>query len=258
MNPRGPRPAGIPREARTMTFDPHERMAISDDTLLLLNRATLVAHAVRGAVHELNNVLQMIGGSAEMLASAGVPPAATSRIDAILRQTARGHGVLQALGDFGRGQPAAAHMADVSAAVDRALQLRRYEHTRSGIAVTRETRGSGPQRVRIDAQELVQAILNLILNAEQAVAGVKGPAIDIAVVPGAEAVEIVVADNGPGVDSGADVAAPFVTTRGRAAAGLGLTATGLIAARWAGALESVDVADGACWRLRLPVAAAGS
>jgi two-component system C4-dicarboxylate transport sensor histidine kinase DctB len=112
--------------------------------------------------------------------------------------------------------------------------------------------------VRIDSQQLVQAILNLILNAEQAVAGVKGPAIGIAVTPGAEAVEIVVADNGPGVDPGGDVAAPFVTTRGSGNAGLGLTVTGLIAARWGGALESVHAAEGACWRLRLPVAAAGS
>jgi two-component system C4-dicarboxylate transport sensor histidine kinase DctB len=241
-----------------MTSDPNERIPLSDDTLLLLNRATLVAHAVRGAVHELNNVLQMIGGSAEMLAAAGVPAAATPRIDAILRQTARGHGVLQALGEFGRGQPATAQLADVSAAVDRALQLRRYEHTRAGIAVTRETRGSGPQRVRIDFQQLVQAILNLVLNAEQAVAGIRGPAIGIGVTPGAEAVEIVVADNGPGMGSGADVTRAFVTTRGGAAAGLGLTATQVIAGRWGGALEAIDAPEGARWRLRLPAAAAGS
>ncbi len=237
--------------------DPDDRIALSDDTLLLLNRATLVAHAVRGAVHELNNVLQMIGGSAEMLASAGIPPAATPRIDAILRQTARGHAVLQALGDFGRAHAPAAHLTDVSSAIDRAMHLRRYEHTRGGIAVTRETRGSGSQRVKMDAQQLVQAILNLLLNAEQAVAGAKGAAINVTVITDLSAVEVLVADNGPGIDSAADVMAPFVTSRGNAA-GLGLAVTQVIAARWGGALEPVSAAEGACWRLRLPAVAAGS
>jgi two-component system C4-dicarboxylate transport sensor histidine kinase DctB len=241
-----------------MTSDPNEQFALSDDTLLLLNRATLVAHAVRGAVHELNNVLQMIGGSAEMLAAADVPSTATPRLDAILRQTARGHGVLQALGEFGRGQQASAQLADVSTALDRALQLRRYEHTRAGVAVTRETRGGGPQRVRIDLQQLVQAILNLVLNAEQAVAGIKGPAIGVSVARTGEDVEIVVSDNGPGMSSGVDAAAAFVTTRGSVAAGLGLTATRLIAERWGGVLEPVNAAEGASWRLRLPAAAGGS
>ena len=75
--------------------------AIPDDALLLLNRATLVTHTVRTAVHELNNVLQMIGGSAELIASAGVPAAASARLETILKQVMRGHVILQSVARVG-------------------------------------------------------------------------------------------------------------------------------------------------------------
>jgi C4-dicarboxylate-specific signal transduction histidine kinase len=227
---------------------------IPDDVLLLLNRATLVAHTVRSAVHELNNVLQMIGGSAEMLASAGVPAAASVRIDAILRHTGRGHAILQSLGDLARRDAPSAQGTDVATVADRALQLRRYEHTRAAIAATLDRRATAPIHARIDPQQLLQAILNLVVNAEQALAGVRNGAIQISLRSDDRLVEVTVADNGPGLDPDLDLIAPFVTTRGPSAAGLGLAAARLIARHAGGDLEGVSSADGARWTLRLPVA----
>ncbi len=236
---------------------------IADDALLLLNRATLVAHSVRSAVHELNNVLQMISGSAEMLASAGIPAAASARIEAILRQTGRGHAILQAVGDLARADGASSQPAshanpqpvDVAAVADRALELRRYDHRRAAITSTLERGASGPFRVRIDAQQLLQAILNLLLNAEQALSGTRNGAIQISFRTDDRHVEVTVSDNGPGIDQDLDLIAPFVTTRGPAAAGLGLAAARLIARRSGGDLAVVSSADGARWTLRLPAAA---
>jgi signal transduction histidine kinase len=233
---------------------------IADDALLLLNRATLVAHSVRSAVHELNNVLQMISGSAEMLASVGIPAAASARIEAILRQTGRGHAILQAVGDLARAdgassQPANPQPVDVATVADRALELRRYDHRRAAITSTLERGASGPFRVRIDAQQLLQAILNLLLNAEQALSGARNGAIQISFRTDDHHVEVTVSDNGPGIDLDLDLIAPFVTTRGPAAAGLGLAAARLIARRSGGDLAVVSSADGARWTLRLPAAA---
>ena len=107
--------------------------AIPDDALLLLNRATLVTHAVRTAVHELNNVLQMIGGSAELLAPT-VPAAASARIETIIKQALRGHAILQSVDDLARRDRPTAEAADVAAVADLALQLRRYEHAAQRLA----------------------------------------------------------------------------------------------------------------------------
>lgn len=234
--------------------DPPTDPGLSDDALLLLNRATLVAHSVRTAVHELNNVLQMIGGSAEMLASAGVPEAAAPRIEAILRQTARGHAILQAVGDLARPDNPSTQIIDVATVADNALQLRRYEHKRAAIVATLERGAPGSARVRMDAQRLLQAILNLVVNAEQAVAGSENGAIRLSVQADDRYVDLTVVDNGPGVTQHLDVGAPFVTTRAPAAAGLGLAATRLIAGQSGGDLTLVS-GDGARWTLRLPVAA---
>ena len=153
----------------TSEGDPPGDPRISDATLLLLNRATLVVHSVRGAVHELNNILQMISGSAEMLASSGIPSAATTRVDGIIKQTGRGHAILQAVGDLARADRVSLQAIDVTAIASRALELRHYEHKRSSINTVLERGDGGPKRVRMDAQQLLQAILNLIVNAEQAV-----------------------------------------------------------------------------------------
>jgi two-component system C4-dicarboxylate transport sensor histidine kinase DctB len=227
---------------------------IPDDALLLLNRATLVVHTVRSAVHELNNVLQMIGGSAEMLASADVPAAASARIEAILRQTGRGQAILQAVGDLARRDHPSAQATDVATIADRALQLRRYEHLRGGIAATLNQHAAGPMRARVDPQQLLQAILNLVVNAEEALTGVRNGAIQISLRSDDRHIDVTVSDNGPGIDGDLDLIAPFVTTRGSAAAGLGLAAARLIATQSGGNLEVVSGAEGARWTLRLPVA----
>ena len=85
--------------------------AIPDDALLLLNRATLVTHAVRTAVHE--------------------------------------HAILQSVDDLARRDRPTAEAADVAGVADLALQLRRYEHRRSAIGATLH-RPAGPMRARID------------------------------------------------------------------------------------------------------------
>ena len=230
--------------------------AIPDDALLLLNRATLVTHAVRTAVHELNNVLQMIGGSAELLASS-VPAAASARVETIIKQALRGHAILQSVDDLARRDRPTAEAADVAGVADLALQLRRYEHRRSAIGATLH-RPAGPMRARIDPQQLLQAILNLIVNAEQSLGPGRDGSIQISLWSDEDHVDVTVADNGPGLDGDLDLVAPFVTTRGPSAAGLGLAASRLIARRAGGSLEAIAGNGGARWRLRLPVAAPSS
>jgi two-component system NtrC family sensor kinase len=237
-----------------MASDSHSNPQISDAALLLLNRATLVTHSVRGAIHELNNILQMISGYAEMLGSSDIPPVATGRVDGIIKQTVRGHAILQAVGDLARADRVSLQATDVGTVAERALEMRRYEHKRASIDSALERGGLGPARVHIDAQQLLQAILNLIVNAEQALAGTRNGAIRVSVDADDRQVKVIVADNGPGIPQDLDLIAPFVTTRGSAAAGLGLAAARLIARQSGGDVEVVSGADGARWTLRLPIA----
>ena len=129
-----------------------------------------------------------------------------------------------------RGPIASHRRRSTSTAIaSRALELRHYEHKRGSINTVLERGDGGPKRVRMDAQQLLQAILNLIVNAEQAVAGSRTGAIRVSVAADDRHVAVSVADNGPGIAQDLDLIAPFVTTRGSAAAGLGLAAARLIA-----------------------------
>lgn len=225
---------------------------LSDETLLLLNRATLTTHTVRTAVHELNNVLQMVSGYAELLHDApDLPPAAARRVEAILRQTRRGQGILEALTEMTRpGEPGSGR-TEVVPAIGRVVESRRFEHLRAGIAVTVEPGGEAV-RVAVPRAHLEQMILNLLLNAEQAVKGGATPAITVRVGAAAGAVTIAVEDSGPGVPAGLDPFAHFTTATPGASAGLGLPASRLLASRYDGALEPLGEGVASGWRLTLP------
>jgi len=224
---------------------------IPDATLVLLNRATLVQHTVRTAVHELNNVLQMIAGSAELLGSAALPPAAAARVETILKHSSRGHTLVQSVGELAKVATPAARTLDLGSLCDQALALRRYEHKRAAIAATLERPPAGTALVRADGALLLQAILNLVVNAEQALAGTAPAVLTIAVTARAGQVEVIVSDSGTGPADRDRLFDPFVTTRAHAA-GLGLTTARLIARQWGGDLEALD---GSRFRLTLPATA---
>jgi len=227
--------------------------AIPDDTLVLLNRATLVQHTVRTAVHELNNVLQMIAGSAELLSAAAVPPAAAARAETILKHSNRGHLLLQSVSELARVAPPAVRTIDLASLCEQALQLRRYEHKRAAITAVLERPTNGAALVRADAPLILQAVLNLIVNAEQSLAGAAhAKTITVSVGSAGGQAAVIVSDSGAGPTSGAGIFEAFETTRERSA-GLGLTASRLIARQAGGDLRWLD---GTRFQLTLPASAA--
>jgi signal transduction histidine kinase len=70
--------------------------------------------------------------------------------------------------------------------------------------------------VRGNADRLVQVVLNLVVNARQALAGVEGARIEVESRASDDQVELEVRDNGPGIPEAVleRVFDPFFTTRG--------------------------------------------
>ncbi len=106
---------------------------------------------------------------------------------------------------------------------------------------------------------LLQAVLNLIQNAEQALASRRGGRIGVEVVDDGAHVVLRVSDDGPGVPA-ADADAifqPFVTSRPRPeSTGLGLSVARAIAEAHGGSLQLEPLPQGAVFTLRLPRRAA--
>jgi len=240
-----------------MSSDPERPIApdtITDDTLLLLNRATLDTHTIRATAHELNNVFQMISGSSELLElNSQFPAALQPKLQAIARHTSRGRDLVDAVADLARPTSQGGTVVDVTRAFARVTQLRAYEHARAGIELTSTVHGE-PLVLNAEPRDVLLMLLNLVVNAEQAVANVETRRIALTASAAGQNCEIVVADSGQGVLGANDPFAPLVTTKSPAVApGLGLPATRLLAMRSGGKVALRDGASGIQAVLTLPL-----
>src|SRR6185369_15069077 len=198
---------------------------------LTLNRLATIARLVAGAAHEVNNALQVIGGSAELLQNrTDLPEPVQKTLSRIRDQATRAASAMTGVVALSRAQP------------ERAMQL---------------VVPSMPQLVSGHQLHLLQAALNMIQNAEQALAPRRSGCIRVAVVEDGDSVVLRVSDDGPGV-APADaerIFHPFVTSMPRPeSTGLGLPVAREIAAAHRGSLELETVPTGASFRLRVPKA----
>jgi signal transduction histidine kinase len=137
------------------------------------------------------------------------------------------------------------------------MTLRAFELRTAGIELKDELASDVPVIV-INREQIQQIVLNLLLNAEQALktTGRRGT---IAVRTGVErdSVFIDVSDSGPGVPLAlaGRIFEPFFTTKGVGqGTGLGLSVSLGIAEAHGGTLSLVPQSGGACFRLTLPAA----
>lgn len=227
-----------------------------DGELVSINRAILVAAVVRGTVHSVNNILQTIGGLAEMVAQKPeAPDEVRRRAERVSFQTGRAAGYMRELSAFGRDLPSAPDRVNLRACVDRVHALREYDLQRAHVVFEADL-GEGPlPAARIDLPALSMILLNLVLNAEQALAAAPDGRLQVTASAGGGRVLIRVADNGPGVppDRRDRVFDAFYTTGvAGATLGLGLYVSRLLAVQHGGSLSLAETAAGARFDLELP------
>jgi PAS domain S-box-containing protein len=113
-----------------------------------------------------------------------------------------------------------------------------------------------------NGDRLVQVVLNLLVNARQALAETPEPSIRIETIADRGFVELLVSDNGRGIPDAVRhrIFDPFFTTRGpHEGTGLGLAIAFDIAREHDGVLEERSGSEGgACFALRIPAAAGGA
>jgi CheY-like chemotaxis protein len=107
------------------------------------------------------------------------------------------------------------------------LALRAYDHQSRGVAITSDFAQPLPG-IFVDDGQIQQALLNLVLNAEQAMKGEASPQLTVRAIPepASSSVLISVSDNGHGIspENLRRVFDPFFTTRGVGeGTGLGLS-----------------------------------
>lgn len=235
--------------------EPQSDRLPSRDVLIALNRAATAARLLSGAVHEVNNALQVISGTVEILqgrTDLGDP--VTRALERIRAQSARAAGALSDVLVFTKGSVDETAPVDLRETITYCLGVRRFAIHRAGLTVRFEPNPDDNFMVLGTRSLIHQAVLNLIVNAEQALAGSRGT-IDVDLRKNGSSVEVRVSDEGSGVllEPRERAFEPFVSTRDPwQGAGLGLWAARAIAEAHQGTLTIEDRPAGAGFLMRLP------
>jgi len=172
-----------------------------------------------GVAHDFNNLLSAVLGNVGLLRLGELDEEARETIDSIDAAARRGADLTRSLLDFARPQPPSFRQEDLRECILETASL-----ARSGLPVNVTLHvdpGETPVLVRGNRGQLVQAFLNLILNARDAVGEAGDIYLRLRASDSLASVEV--RDNGTGMDERTQqrIFEPFFTTK-TAGAGTGL------------------------------------
>ena len=220
-------------------------------------RLAAVGLLVSGVAHELNNPLQGILGTVELLERQHELGAeALDEIAFIKTQSGRAREIIRNLSRFSNQQSGPPSLIDLREVVAEVVQLRRRDLEASAIVLDVDAASS--RSVLANFTELEQVLLNFTINAQQAIESTSHGRgrILIRLFDAAKRVRLEVHDDGPGVapDDEAKLFQPFFTTKpvGKGT-GLGLSVSYGIIDSYGGSIGHVRNAwGGATFFFELP------
>lgn len=251
------RMAGSLEQARRdLVRGAEERLALAQH-VRHSEKMAAIGQLATGLAHEIGAPLHVIRGRTDLLARRRSRPEAEERdLRIIIEQIDRITGIVRSLLDFARHREPQMAPVLLDEIVDSVLELLVSETHRTSVEVRREA--FPPVSVLGDRDQLQQVLLNVLLNAVQALESSTEPRmVEISAALDGEGNHVVlrVSDSGPGIpdDLREKVFEPFYTTKARGAGtGLGLAVARRIAEEHGGSLEVAAAPAGTTLELRLP------
>lgn len=230
--------------------------------LLQTEKMAALGQTISGVAHELNNPLATILSWAERLSQHVDADDPMKRgLDVILSESERAARIVRNLLTFARKRQSTRALVDLNEIIRDTLNLRAYEQRITNISVI-PALAAGLPSVFADGHQVKQVLLNLLMNAEQAMLGAHGRGTIVIRTWHDSTRQVVVMevnDDGPGVpdDVQGKIFDPFFTTKevGKGT-GLGLTVAYAIVQEHGGRirLESKK-GGGASFFVEFPVSA---
>jgi signal transduction histidine kinase/CheY-like chemotaxis protein len=211
----------------------------TQEKMMEQERLAAVGQLAAGIAHDFNNMMASITLYADlMLTTSTLSPTDRDRIKTIRQEGWRAADLTQQMLDFGRRSLLRREEVDLAPFVKGMERL--LESTLAGSGQLLMSYGAGEMVVDVDRDRLRQVLLNLTLNAREAMAPKGGGALRIGLerVPASfvedlsdeevgdtDWIELTVADTGAGIpdDVMPHIFEPFFTTRSPMGSGLGLS-----------------------------------
>ena len=184
--------------------------------LLQTEKMAALGQLVSGIAHELNNPLTAIMGYAQLLLGHGLSLPQQSEAGKVFQEAERARRIVKNLLYFARENKPERTRVDLNEIVERTLALRGYELRVENIVVECSLETGLPETMA-DPHQLQQVVLNLLVNAEQALRGDRGSGhvwIRTRSAAGGR-IALEVSDDGPGIapSIASRVFDPFFTTK---------------------------------------------
>jgi signal transduction histidine kinase len=253
----------------TLVRDVSERKKLDDETreiyhqLLQAEKMAALGQTISGVAHELNNPLATILSWSERLTQKTTLESSVRRgLEIIFSESERAARIVRNLLTFARKRQTTRAMVDVNQVIRETLALRAYEQRVTNITII-DALAAGLPHVFADGHQVQQVLLNLIINAEQAMLSANGRGILVVRTwhdADHESVVLEINDDGPGIPDEVQpkIFDPFFTTKdvGKGT-GLGLTVAYAIVQEHGGRirLESPP-GGGASFYVEFPVSGA--
>lgn len=247
------------RSARYLQ-DLHAESRRRERELSRVEHLATVGMLAAGAAHEINNPLAGIRTSIERLLRQLPDPATADRYGAVLRDAvARIERTVRGMLGYARVAEVAPQPTLLPEAVERALTLAAPRLEEQRVGLSQQLPADLPP-VSADPSQLTQVVLNLVLNACDAMP--KGGEVRVVAKRLDAEVTLTVSDSGPGVPNeiAERVFDPFFTTKPtETGTGLGLAVSRAAVREMGGELRLLPTSGaGAAFEIRLPVEGRGA
>ncbi len=241
-----------------------EQIERQREALRQSEKLSAMGSLLAGVAHELNNPLAIVMGRASLLEEkCEGQPALLADAQRIREAAERCGRIVRTFLNMARQKPAERRNVQLNDLARAAADMLAYTFRSHGIELQLELAPDLPE-VSADADQIGQVVLNLLVNAQQAVATVEQGVRRVKVSTGVEArrsnreprVWLRVADSGPGVPPALHetIFEPFFTTKPEGmGTGLGLAVSRSLVREHGGQLGVEISASGAVFRMSLPI-----
>ncbi|MFW5798150.1 MAG: hybrid sensor histidine kinase/response regulator, partial [Planctomycetota bacterium] len=187
----------------------------AEQSLIRAERMTAIGTLAAGIAHQFNNLNQIVLGNLAMtLKDDSLSPAVRDQVERAHRAVKRSRGLTHNLLAFSRPREAARVVVRLDELVDDALKICRRSLEQDDITVRLECQPVPPSE--LDPTQVEHVLLNLVMNARDAMLGLPVRQLTIRVEPVDDRrARITVSDTGHGIDPDnlGKIFDPFFTTR---------------------------------------------